>query len=52
MKQNEVFAAIALAMHEFQGNNVHDKEAGIITIKESRSDWSSRILTMTAHPLH
>lgn len=50
MKQNEVFASIALAMHEFQGNNVHDKEADVITIKEHHTDWSSRILTMTAHP--
>ncbi|MCR4853612.1 MAG: hypothetical protein K5893_08490 [Prevotella sp.] len=47
---NEVYAAIALAMHEFQGNNVHDKETGIITIKEHHSDWSSRMLTMTQHP--
>lgn len=47
---NEVYAAIALAMHEFQGNNVHDKETGIITIKPHHSDWSSRMLTMTAHP--
>jgi len=47
---NEVYAAIALAMHEFQGNNVHDKEAGVITIKQHRTDWSSRMLTMTAHP--
>ena len=33
-KNNEEYAAIALALHEFQGNNVHDKETGIITIKE------------------
>lgn len=30
---NEVYAAIAMALHEHQGNNVHDKEAGIITIR-------------------
>ena len=29
-----IFAAIALALHEFKGNNVHDKEPGIITISE------------------
>ena len=45
-----IFAAIALALHEFKGNNVHDKEADIITIKKHPTDWSSRILTMTAHP--
>ena len=50
-KNNEVYAAIALALHEFQGKNVHDKETGIITIKEHHSDWSSRMLTMTANPL-
>ena len=49
-KNNEVYAAIALALHEFQGNNVHDKETGIITIKEHHSDWSSRMLTMTLNP--
>ena len=30
---NAVFAAIALALHDFRGNNVHDEEPGIITIK-------------------
>ena len=29
-----IFAAIALALHEFKGNNVHDKEPGVITIKQ------------------
>lgn len=47
---NEVYAAIALALHEFKGNNVHDKEAGIITIKGRSTEWDSRILTMTKHP--
>lgn len=47
---NEVYTAIALALHEFQGNNVHDKETGIITIMDHHSDWSSRMLTMTQHP--
>ena len=47
---NEVYAAIALALHEFQGNNVHDKETGIITIKSHPTQWDSHILTMTPHP--
>lgn len=47
---NEVYAAIALALHEFKGNNVHDKETGIITIKKSNTEWKSHILTMTQHP--
>jgi len=47
---NEVYAAIAMALHEFQGNNVHDKETGIITIKVAASEWKSHFLTMTPHP--
>ena len=31
-----IYAAIALALHEFKGNNVHDKEPGIITISQKR----------------
>lgn len=50
MKNNEVYAAIALALHEFRGNNVHDKEAGVITIHPRHSEWESHILTMTQHP--
>lgn len=50
MKNNEVYAAIALALHEYNGNNVHDKEAGVITIKSKHSEWESHILTMTQHP--
>ena len=47
---NEVYAAIALALHEFKGNNVHDKEPGVITIKERHSDWESHLLRMTPKP--
>ena len=47
---NEVLAAISLALHEFKGNNVHDKESGVITIKPRCTDWNSRMLTMTPHP--
>ena len=50
MKNNEVYAAIALALHEYNGNNMHDKEAGVITIKSKHSEWESHILTMTQHP--
>ena len=32
-KDNAVFAANALALHEHRGNNVYDKEPGITTIK-------------------
>lgn len=45
-----IYAAIALALHEFQGNNVHDKEPGIITIKPRHTLWNAKILSMTAKP--
>lgn len=50
MNKNEVYAAIALALHEFKGNNVHDKETGIITIQEKRTQWNGYALSMTEHP--
>lgn len=51
MKQNnEVYAAIALALHEFKGNNVHDKESGVITIAPHHTQWNGRALSMTAIP--
>ena len=50
MKNNEVFAAIALALHEHLGNNVHDVETGIITIAEHQTMWNLASLSMTAHP--
>ncbi len=49
-RDNEVFAAIALALHEYQGNNVHDKESGKITIVEHPTEWNGHALTMTAQP--
>ncbi len=48
--KNEVYAAIALALHEFKGNNVHDKEPGIITIAEHPTQWNGFALSMTEHP--
>lgn len=47
---NEVYAAIALALHEFNGNNVHDKESGIITIRPRHTEWGAHILHMTPKP--
>ena len=45
-----IYAAIAMALYEYQGNNVHDKEPGVITIKERHSDWESHLLRMTNKP--
>lgn len=50
MNKNEVYAAIALALHEYNGNNVHDKETGVITIKERNTEWDAHLLSMTQHP--
>ena len=48
----EVFAAIAMAMHEMQ-SNVHDVEDTVLTItrvKRSYSPWSSKIYTLRENP--
>lgn len=50
MNNKEVFAAIALALHEFEGNNVHDCESGKITIVGHETQWNGHALQMTAHP--
>ena len=42
--ENEVYAAIALALHEHLGNNVHDVEPGIITIRRTHSEWNNKAL--------
>jgi hypothetical protein len=46
----EVYAAIALALHEHAGNNAHDVETGKITIADHDTPWNFRALQMTAHP--
>ena len=48
----EVYAAIAMAMHEMQ-SDVHDMEDTILTItrvKRSYSPWSSKIYTLRETP--
>jgi len=45
-----IIAAISLALHEYRGNNVHDRESGIITIKPRHTLWNARFLTMTPKP--
>lgn len=32
-KDKNILAAIAMALYEYEGNNVHDPEPGVITIK-------------------
>lgn len=46
----EVYAAIAMALHEYKGNNIHDKESGIITIKPHFTEWNAHLPMTTMHP--
>ena len=48
----EIYAAIALALHEHLGNNVHDAEPGIITIAGHPTQWNGYAQCMTAKPLN
>ncbi|MGM9697562.1 MAG: hypothetical protein ACI3Y0_02825 [Prevotella sp.] len=51
MKQDKnVYAAIALALHEHLGNNVHDNISGVITIAERNTQWNGFALSMTERP--
>ncbi len=45
-----IYAAIAMALFEFQGNNVHDKESGIITIKSKSTMWDAKFQSFTQRP--
>ena len=45
-----IFAAIAMALYEYQGNNVHEKESGIITIKPKQTMWEAKFCSFTAKP--
>ena len=47
---NEVYAAIAMALHEYKGNIIHDKEPGIITIKPHFTEWNAHLPMTTMHP--
>ncbi len=39
-----------MALYEFEGNNVHDQEPGIITIKPKCTLWDAKFLSMTKRP--
>lgn len=45
-----VYAAIAMALYEFEGNNVHDVESGIITIKQRHTLWNAKPFQFTKKP--
>ena len=45
---NEVYAAIAMALHDDLGYNLHDSESGRLTIVAKDSEWASKAAKMTA----
>ena len=45
-----IYAAIAMALYEYQGNNVHEKEGVVITIKPKQTMWDAKFLSFTAKP--
>ena len=48
----EVMAAIAMALQDHEGANMHDKESFIITIKKpAYSPWAQKQLTMRKYPV-
>ena len=40
---NEVFAAIAMALHDDLGYNLHDDESGKLTIRNHNTEWTSKV---------
>ncbi|GJG35882.1 MULTISPECIES: hypothetical protein [Prevotella] len=49
-KDKNILAAIAMALYEYEGNNVHDPEPGVITIKPKSTLWNAKFLIMTPKP--
>ena len=45
-----IYAAIAMALYEFEGNNVHDYEPGKITIEPHHTLWNAKFLALTKKP--
>lgn len=44
---NEIFAAIAMALHDDEGYNMHDGESGRLTIVQKDTEWASKQAKMT-----
>lgn len=51
MTDKNVYAAIALALHEYAGEGRHDRVSGVITIREHPTQWNSYSLAMTEMPV-
>ena len=45
-----IYAAIAMALYDYAGNNVHDTEPTVITIQPKLTQWDNRLEAMTAKP--
>lgn len=45
-----IYVAIAMALYEYKGNNVHDIESGKITIKHKQSMWDAKFISFTEKP--
>jgi hypothetical protein len=46
-----IYAAIAMAIYEYEGNNVHDVEPEVITITPKQSLWNAKFLSFTKKPI-
>jgi len=50
---NNVYVAIAMALFQFEDENIHDKESGVLTVKGMKryySPWESKVLTLRHAP--
>ena len=45
-----IYAASAMALYDYPGNNVHDTEPTVITIQPKLTQWDNRLEAMTAKP--
>lgn len=39
-----------MALFEYSGNNVHDRESGVITIQPRQTMWNAKFLSFTPKP--
>ncbi len=45
--EKEIYAAIAMALHDNLGYNMHDNESGMLTIQSHDTEWTSKVVKMT-----
>lgn len=50
MDNNEVMAAIAMALHQYKSTEVHDSESYKLTIVPRYSEWNSKATAMRQKP--